>query len=93
MTFFRYRFRYAHGFTEWDYAEYPFKKDPPKSDLEEFVTGISFEVHDRYYRGVDVEIIERPPDEWLLREIKTAVNTWRRAQDTIERYEALLAKA
>ena len=80
MKFIRYRQNFSHGHGEWEYSEAPY-------DKEEFVESLAHEYcwSDKY-RGCDIEDIDRPPKEWIEKQIAYAQNRITRATAELKDY-------
>lgn len=88
MTFYRYKHRYAHGDSKWDYVEFDgwTEEDIAENLMLDPGSG-SFGEH---YRGVTVEEIAAPPVEWLESELKRIQNSIKYYQERVISYESLI---
>jgi hypothetical protein len=65
MLFLKYRHKFAHGYGNWEYTEeYGHDIDYLNETLQR-----EHDWSDKY-RGMDVEVIECPPKEWLEKRIE-----------------------
>ena len=76
MTYLKYRHTFSSGESTWDYKMLEDYMDPDSDEFEEIIGGLeeAYSWSDKY-RGVEHEIIDRPPQEWLDREIKKTENS------------------
>ena len=84
--FLRFRHKWAHSIYEWEYQEVL-----EGTDLQEH----AFMIEEEYnwsdkYRGVDIESVEVPPQEWLANKIKYYEDYIKGLRRTINRYKDLV---
>jgi hypothetical protein len=96
MTFFKYRHNSRSSLGNWEYAETNYGDWPPEKQIEDMKDTL---IRDcdwsdlEGYRGCEVEIVERPPEEWLQARIKTGNQTIEVWQERIKRYLSMLSNA
>ena len=101
MKFLKYRHKFSYCHHEWVYEiipDYVFEEneDENLSDddlLHEY--GFLEDITDEYsysdkYRGIDYEIVEHPPKEWILSKIRITENSISRGLDLIKELKKLL---
>lgn len=84
--FVRYRQNFSSSRGKWQYGEYP-------DDME--LSEIRSELREEYdwsehYRGSEIEVIDRPPNDWLKSSVDGAERQIQRLTDRIARYKKLL---
>ena len=75
--FYRYRTMHAHGYAKWVFRDTIVADKDAERDWEEQKEEIVEDIKDRWswsekFRRVEIERVERPPIEFLLREIEAS---------------------
>ena len=84
--FYRYRHKEAAGPGPWEYIDW----DGSEHSLREALSSDPHYNYNDLYRGADIEPVDRPPKEWLLREAKEAKDRSRHEMFRAIRYLELL---
>ena len=91
LVYYRYRHKWAWGQNDWRYDEAWVNEDNPQKDLDEYAE-MKMEANNfsDKYRGLDLEIVDRPPDEWIRKHLMRCVNLiWNTKQRAIRLYKLL----
>lgn len=72
MKFLKYRYKFAYGYDKFQYMVVADDITIDSDYLKEIISELhgEYDYSDRY-RGIDYDIIDNPPIEWLEREIET----------------------
>ncbi len=88
MAFYRYRHKEAAGPGPWEFIESGLsERDLAEELMNDPYSGYSCGEH---YRGVDIERVVQPPDEWLKDRIDSMKGTIKRCEESIRRYSVML---